>query len=334
MQRVDKEFILSLFNGKSERPAYLDFRPPEDYVNGLAISSREQAIEKGLQEKNLDTIAGIQGLPPYKVLQGTLDTLRDSSLFPELRGLGLELGAGLALFSIACLERDTTKKITGIVALEAVKTFVEKGIQTVGAELLGERKQALLPCYGVFENIPVEDETFDFVIQIESLHHAEDLNVAMKEVSRVIKKGGVMISLDRSWVDSTSVTTLEQMLDHEYSSEWLNAKKFDSSRKFTRRDNGEHEYTDKDWLNVFQANGFQTISEVHLHPKIQTWHLIKRVVCLMKLSRLMGIKVQSRPGVLTSWIDQILKRRPRVHRNLLRSPHPRPFTLFVLRKED
>ena len=143
-----------------------------------------------------------------------------------------------------------------------------------------------------------------------------------------------MISLDRSWVDSTNVITLEEMLDHEYSREWLNAKKFDSSRKFTRRDNGEHEYRDKDWLKIFQANGFQPISKVNLHPKIQSWHLIKRIVSLLKLSRFIGIKVQSRPGVIMSWIDQSLKRRPRVHRNLLRSPHPRPFTLFILRKED
>ncbi len=332
MQRVGRNYILSVLRGDVERPEYLDFRPPVEYVTGLAISSREQAIEKGLQEKNLDTIAGIQGLPPYEVLQDTLDTLRESELFPDLNGLGLELGAGLALFSIACLERDTTKKIDGIVALEAVKTFVEKGIQKVGAELLDKRGQALLPCYGVFENIPVEDGTFDFVIQIESLHHAEDLNIAIQEVSRVVKKGGIMISLDRSWVNSTSRETLEEMLDHEYSREWLKAKKFNYDRKFTRRDNGEHEYTDKDWIKAFEANEFQLVSKVHLHPKIKTWHLLKRVICLLKLSRFFGIKVQSRTGVIRSWIDQSLKLRPQMHGNMLRSPHPRPFTFFVFRK--
>ena len=333
MQRVDKNYILSILHGDAERPEYLDFRPPVDYVTGLAISSREQAIEKGLQEKNLDTIAGIQGLPPYEVLQDTLDTLRESGLFPDLNGLGLELGAGLALFSIACLERDTAKKINGIVALEAVKTFVEKGIQKVSAELLDKRRTALLPCYGVFEDIPVEDGTFDFVIQIESLHHAEDLNVAIQEVSRVVKKGGVMISLDRSWIDSTSRETLEEMLEHEYSREWLKSKKFDYDRKFTRRDNGEHEYTDKEWIKAFESNDFQLVSKVHLQPKIQTWHLLKRVICLLKLSRIFRIKVRSRTGVLRSWIDQSQKLRPRIRGNLLRSPHPRPLTFFVFRKK-
>jgi SAM-dependent methyltransferase len=332
MQRVDKNYILSILSGDVERPEYLDFRPPADYVNAPAISSREQAIEKGLHEKNLGTIAGFQGLPPYKVLQETLDTLRDAALFPDLRGIGLELGAGLALFSIACLERDITKKIDGIVALEAVKTFVEKGIKKASAELLDKRGQALLPCYGVFEDIPVEDGTFDFVIQIESLHHAEDLNIAIQEVSRVVKKGGILISLDRSWIDSTSRDTLEEMLDHVYSREWLKSKKFDYDRKFTRRDNGEHEYTDKDWIKAFESNDFQLISKVHLQPKIQTWHLLKRIICLLKLSRIFGIKVQSRAGVLRSWIDQSLKLRPRIRGNMLRSPHPRPLTLFVLRK--
>lgn len=143
-----------------------------------------------------------------------------------------------------------------------------------------------------------------------------------------------MISLDRSWIDSASRQTLEEMLDHEYSKEWLKSKKFDHNRRFTRRDNGEHEYTDKDWINTFEANKFELVSKVHLHPKIQTWHILKRIICLLRLSRFFGIRVQSRLGVIRSWIDQSLNIRPRIHGNLLRSPHPRPFTFFVFRKKD
>jgi SAM-dependent methyltransferase len=315
-----------------DRPEFLDFRPPAEYVNGLAISSREKAIEIGLEEKDLDTIAGIQGLPPYQVLQSLLDTLRRLDIFPELKGLGLELGAGLALFSVACLERDSERKIEGIVALEAVKTFVEKGIQRVGAELLAQRKNHLLPCYGVFENIPVSNETFDFAIQIESLHHADVLDVALKEISRVIRKGGLVVSLDRSWIDTTDPETLEEMLDHEYSEAWLKSKKFPTQNKFMRRDNGEHEYRDMDWISSFEKNGFNLALKVDLHPKIEWWHLIKRVLSILRLSKVLGIKVEPRPGIIRSWIDQSLGFAPKLRRTLLRSPHPRPLSFFVFKK--
>lgn len=333
MNRVGKKDLVNVFTGMVDRPEYLDFRPPADYVNGFAISSREQAVEKGLQEKDLDSIAGVQGLPPYTVLQQMLDELRRLGFFPELSGLGIELGAGLAFFSIACLESDIENKITGIVALEAVKTFVEKGIQKVGAQLLKEKTNSLLPCYGVFENIPVNDETFDFAIQIESLHHAMDLDIAIQEVSRVIRKNGLVVSLDRSWIDSTSFETLEEMLNHEYSREWLAGKKFPTDKIFRRRDNGEHEYTDKVWIDSFKRHNLELITKIHLHPKIQRWHLLKRLVCLLGLSKWLGIKVESRPGVFRSWIDQTLGISPRPHANLLRSPHPRPFTFFVFVKQ-
>ena len=332
MNKVGKEYLTSIFIQKAIRPEYLDFRPPAEYVNGLAISSREQAIESGLLEKDLDSIAGIQGLPPYEVLRSMLDELRRLQLFPKLNGLGIELGAGMAFFSIACLESDTKNDITGIVALEAVKTFVEKGIQKVAAELLKERCLALLPCYGVFENIPVNDETFDFAIQIESLHHAMDLDIALREVSRVIKKDGIVVSLDRSWTDSTTPETLEEMLDHEYSREWLIAKKFPANERFRRRDNGEHEYIDQVWIESFGRHNLELVTAIHLHPRIQSWHLVKRLVGLFGLSKRMGIKVESRPGIFRSWIDQLLKVPPRPHSNLLRSPHPRPFTFFVFIK--
>lgn len=333
MDQVDKQFIVSIFDGTVQRPEYLDFRPPAEYVQGLAINSREQAIEKGLDEKDLDSIAGIQGLPPYDVLKDMLENLRAIGKFPDLHGLGVELGAGLALFSIACIEKDVSQKITGIVALEAVKTFVDKGIQKVGAEILKERSVALLPCYGVFEKIPVKDETFDFAIQIESLHHAEDLDKAIREVSRVLRKGALVISLDRSWVNTVNPKTLQGMLDHEYSTEWLKAKKFPHDKRFTRRDNGEHEYRDCDWISTFERHSFKLVSTVHLHPNIQMWHLMKRVLGIFKLSKVFGIQVESRKGVLRSWLNQILKRQPRVHGNLLRSPHPRPFSFFVFEKE-
>jgi len=332
MTSYSKEAILALINKSSGRPNFLDFLPPERYVKGLAIGSREQAIEKALNLNDLNSIVGVQGLPPFQVLRDVLDELSDLNALPILEGTGIELGAGLALLSIAFLERDLNREIKGIVALEAVKPFVEKGIQKAGAQILGERSCCLLPCYGIFEEIPVEDQTFDFALQIESLHHAENLDNAVRELSRILKKGGVIVSFDRSWENSTRPEVLEELLDHEYSKDWLKTKHFAHEKKFTRRDNGEHEYTDNDWIQTFKKHDLSLIKLVHLHPKVETWHVKKRIASLLHISRLLGIKINSRPGVIRGWIGQKIGKGSRIHSNLLVSPHPRPLTMFVFKR--
>jgi len=329
----NNQSLTDIFKDKIKESSFLDFSPPESLVQGLAISSRELAIEKGLNLNDLDSIAGVQGLPPLQILKSLIEQLDDAHLIPDLHGLGIELGAGLALLSIVLLERDTKRQIDGILALEAVKPFVERGIQKAGAEILGERKGSLLPCFGIFESIPVADETFDFALQIESLHHAEDLGVAVKELSRILKIGGVVFSLDRSWISSTKREVLDQLLNHEYSKEWLAAKHFPLGNRFTRRDNGEHEYTDQHWIETFRDNGLVLKRIVHLNPQIEMWHVKKRLVTCLKLTSLLGVKIESRKGILRSWFNQTLKRKPKIHSNLMVSPHPRPLTLFVFAKE-
>ncbi|WP_405268753.1 methyltransferase domain-containing protein [Methanobrevibacter sp.] len=44
---------------------------------------------------------------------------------------------------------------------------------------------------GYSENMPFEDETFDFVFSINSLDHVDDLDETISEIKRVVKVGGI-----------------------------------------------------------------------------------------------------------------------------------------------
>ena len=45
------------------------------------------------------------------------------------------------------------------------------------------------------ENIPLEDKSFDIVYIRQALHHAENLRMLLSEVSRLLKKGGIMLAV-------------------------------------------------------------------------------------------------------------------------------------------
>lgn len=332
MRSYSLDELKKYFRSESDRPTYLDFSPSKGIADSLAISARESAIEKNLQLDDFETILSVQGLPPYSVLRRVLGLLRSQKVLPRIEGVGIELGAGLALLSVALIQEDDQNLIEGIFALEAVMPFASKGIQRTSAEILGPQRLKIMPCYGVFEEIPLADHTLDFACQIESLHHAEELDVALKEVSRVLRPGAYLISIDRSWTDSVSTKVLEEMLDHEYSKQWLDAKKFNSESTFTRRDNGEHEYRDKDWKRAFERSGFTLVTEKHLHPDFKLWNAVKRILGLLAISNLVGVKVKARPGTLRNFFAQTLGFRKSGYSNLIRSSHPRPLTVFVFQK--
>ncbi len=330
-KRLSKNQIRELFQSPNQ-PLFLDFSPPSSTTEGIAIKARSGAVEKGLNGPSLGDIAGSHGSPPFSTILGVCTLLNRQGLMPNLEGYGIEVGSGLALLSCAFKQLDETNLIEGIIALEATKPFVTNGIRLSSQEVLGNQSRAILPCYGVFEDIPIEDSAIDFGIQIESLHHAESLSSAISEISRIIRPGGFFISIDRSWIDNVKQETLEKMLDHEYSRDWLKGKNFDPNVRFTRRQNGEHEYRDREWIEAFETNGFSMLSKTFLHPNLEFWHVLKRVIGLLHLDKFLKIEVKSRPGIIRTFVAQSLGIKKFMFSNLIISPHPRPLTVMILKK--
>jgi len=111
-------------------------------------------------------------------------------LLGDLKGLYLlDIGAGNGISTIAF-----AKLGINVVALEPDPSSI------IGAEAIRknarihglEEKVKVEEAWG--ESLPFEDGAFDIVYGRQVLHHAHELNSFVKEASRVVKKGGVVMT--------------------------------------------------------------------------------------------------------------------------------------------
>jgi ubiquinone/menaquinone biosynthesis C-methylase UbiE len=103
----------------------------------------------------------------------------------DARVLDLGCGAGHVSFNVASsvgevVAYDLSQQMLDVVARAAVERGLSN-VQTV--------------C-GAAERLPFEDGEFDFVFSRYSAHHWSDLGLALREVRRVLKPGGVAAFID------------------------------------------------------------------------------------------------------------------------------------------
>lgn len=191
------------------------------------------------------------------------------------KGVGLELGAGCAAISVE-LARDI-KEIEKIFAVEIVPEIVEMA-QTSLISIAGVQDK-VIPVLGDFDNLKVDDESIDWIIEFDSLHHSFDLEKTAKGSYRVLKKGGKLIAIDRAhW--NTSRARMRSLENEPYSEAFLHARGWDVTRKITRADNGEHEHLVSDYRRHFLKAGFKSFD----------WkNLIAPELSILKLSMVSAI---------------------------------------------
>lgn len=153
--------------------------------------------------------------------QGTEFALLQAALRDQgsARVLDLRCGAGHVSFHVAPLVAevvayDLSQQMLDVVAAAAT----ERGLGNIVTER------------GVAERLPFADATFDFVFSRYSAHHWSDLGLALREVRRVLKPGGVVAFIDvmspGSPLLDTYLQTVEVLRDtshvRDYSAaEWL-----------------------------------------------------------------------------------------------------------------
>lgn len=107
------------------------------------------------------------------------------SSLPQARVLDMGCGAGHASFIAA----QNVKQVVAYDLSSQMLEVVAQAAQEKGLDNITTRQ-------GYAESLPFEDETFDVVISRYSAHHWHDVGRALREVSRVLKPGGVMIIMD------------------------------------------------------------------------------------------------------------------------------------------
>jgi malonyl-CoA O-methyltransferase len=104
--------------------------------------------------------------------------------FGELAGKRvLDVGCGKGRFARVLAERHPDAEIWGLDISEEMLKFVPDGIHTRA---------------GTMTALPFEDDSFDAAYATESLEHAVEIDVAVKEMCRVVKPGGRLVIIDKN----------------------------------------------------------------------------------------------------------------------------------------
>jgi len=245
--------------------------------------------------------------------------------------VGVELGAGCGLLSSVVGKRFGVEAMFAVEVCEGLALWI---IPEVASHVLGNKAGKVIPVIGSFDALQLPDASVDFIVEIGSLHHADDLKTALSESARVLRAGGWMLCFDRchpSWVTDEDV---ERMLSQVYSREFLIANGYPSDVVLTRRQNGEHEYRLFEWQEAFRAASLVQLKMRRFLQQVSLRLAVKG--CLSVLPRRVRCWAyrsdNARPGSTWRWLTQwfaALRKDPVFGRPLLA---PRGETVFLLQK--
>lgn len=218
------------------------------------------AVERGvdIKETHGQAIRDFEQLRTF--IMSAFDFLR--RINHHVEGEAADVGSGTGVGAGMLTEKPFISKVY---AVEFSEQFVHS-IMPVVLESIGADLSKVQRVVGDFNNLQVPDESLAYVLDIDSYHHAEDLGFSLKETARVLKKGGVIIAVDRAWDDHYTREELEAKLDVELNDNLKKKYGIPEGGSFTRRDFGEHEYTKKEWLDLFDKNGFDGMVFSQWHP--------------------------------------------------------------------
>ncbi|TKD72350.1 class I SAM-dependent methyltransferase [Pseudalkalibacillus hwajinpoensis] len=114
----------------------------------------------------------------------TLWTIKHLHLQKEEHVLELGCGGGYAM-KLLLNNLDVCK----VVGLDHSKTLIQSATIRNKKEIKKERAQLV---HGNVQNLPFEDNKFSTVFSIHSIYFWEDLSLAVKEIHRVLKPGGLV----------------------------------------------------------------------------------------------------------------------------------------------
>lgn len=211
--------------------------------------------------------------------------------------LDIPAGNGIATYAFAKAGFDVTA-----VEPDSSQLLGRGAIDTVLKD--ADMKCEIVNSYG--EELPFGDETFDIIYVRQGLHHAYNLESMLKEYSRVLKKGGILLACREHVVDNKKESLqafLDKQVDHQLYG-------------------GENAFLLNEYLDAIKNAGLSIItkiapydSPINLHPfKIEDIEnrildskiskILSKVLPtnLIKKAAFFALKIFPRPGRLYSFI--------------------------------
>ena len=234
---------------------------PKELLNFVYVHSRSFVSDFSKQMSAKDRENQIYKEHIYIEKDELLEILNTSSKHTEFSpsGIGVELGSGCAAISVELT--NLYPKVEKIYAIEIVPEIVEYA--AVPLIYMNKVEEKVNPVVGNFDDIKLENESVDFIIEFDSLHHSFNLDKTIRESARILKPGAKLLAIDRShW--STSRKRRDELENTIYSEEFLSARGLDKSTHLTRAENGEHEYLLSEYLDAFKKAGFSSTDWIFL----------------------------------------------------------------------
>tara|TARA_B100000378_G_scaffold203468_1_gene166835 strand:- start:129 stop:959 length:831 start_codon:yes stop_codon:yes gene_type:complete len=188
------------------------------------------------------------------------------NVYNKIKGIGIDLGGGVGCISSTLAKNPNVEKIF---CVELVEDVVKLCQPIVKKQILKDQYEKVVSVVGDYNFLELPDNSADFALSWDAMHHSQDLVITLQECKRVLKKDGIFMIIDRAHNNSTSDEEIERILNITYDEEFLkkNYRKLDE--KLTRKENGEHEYRFYEWKEFFQKAGFELVSSVIIKTKTE-----------------------------------------------------------------
>ncbi len=233
------------------------FRTNQEYLGNKILAEKTS-------EKGYDAIISEYVYIDSPEVERAIKLIPD--VYDKIKGIGIDLGGGVGCISSTLAKNSNVEKIF---CVELVEEVVKLCQPIVKKQILKDQHEKVISVVGDYNFLELPDNSVDFAISWDAMHHSQDPIITLQECKRVLNKNGIFIIIDRVHNNSTSDDEIERILNITYDEEFLKKNYRRLDEKLTRKENGEHEYRFYEWKEFFQKAGFELISNVIIKTKTE-----------------------------------------------------------------
>jgi ubiquinone/menaquinone biosynthesis C-methylase UbiE len=183
----------------------------------------------------------------------------DKNIYDSFKGSGVDLGGGIGLVSSVIAKK---KNIKNVYCVEIVKNAVKFCQPKIKKKVLGKNFKKVISVNGSFDELNLKDNSVDFCVAWDSMHHSRNVFKTLMEARRVLKKYGKIIIIDRAHNNDTTNKEINRMLNVVYPKIFLKENYLPLNKILTRKMNGEHEYRFFEWEKFFRKSKLKILKKI------------------------------------------------------------------------